>query len=883
MLKTCIFYQNGDTIFLCLNKITDSESQIEDRMGFEMQNFLDIIFNLGMLTSLSMISGFIGHKDKKYTFIQGLLFGVAAVIGMLNPLVLNPGLIFDGRSVMLSLCGLYFGPLAASIAVIPPILLRIWQGGQGATMGILVILSSASIGVIFYQIKKYQKKWFKNETMMLYVMGLCVHFAMLLLMFTLPAGKGLSTIKTLGLPIMITYPFATVFIGKVLHEIGEYRRMTESLKISEQNLRESHKQLEESLEEVQAQEEEIRTQLDQVALSEERFRKIIDQAPVGIKLSNLNTGIISLANKAYCNMIGRSMDEVIGASWHDYMHPDDLKHTEILNKMLNDESLENVEMEKRYIKPDSSLIWVNAKNTIIGYGIENTRHELTFAEDITEKKKASEALTNSEITFRNIFENSTDTILLFEDNVIQDCNQAALSMFGFTSKKSIVGSRVEAISPEYQEDGSLSKDKAVNFLLQSQNALSTRFEWVHKKSDETLFYVEVVLTKINLHGKPVAHALVRDISERKRLEKRLKHLSYHDQLTEIYNRRFFEEEVHRLNVVRNHPLTIMMADVNGLKLINDSFGHETGDLLLKKVANLLHFSCREDDIVSRIGGDEFVILLPKTESQTAEEIAERIQTLIASEKIESLDISVSLGWASINSEHDNYAEVMKQAEDYLYRKKLFESPSMRSKSIHTIIHTLHEKNKREELHSYRVSILCESIGKAMGYNELNLKELKNLGLLHDIGKIAIDEHMLNKPGKLTQEEWYEMTKHPEIGYRILSTVNEMSEMAESVLAHHERYDGKGYPRGIKGLNIPIHARIICVADAYDAMTSDRPYRLALSHEIAMQELKANSGTQFDPQVVSAFFKMMEETDILTSEKWTENHDNVLDQLTINSK
>ena len=636
-------------------------------------------------------------------------------------------------------------------------------------------------------------------------------------------------------------------------------------------------QMQKSLE-VIAQEEEIRVQLEHVARSEERFRKMIDQAPVGINLSDFKTGIISLANEAYCKLVGRPMSNVIGASWHSFTYPEDLKLNTKLNETLVEESLENVEMEKRYVRPDGSIIWVNVKNTIIGYGLENSMHELTFAEDITEKKMAIEALANSEITFRNIFENSTDTILIFEDYHIQDCNQAALRMFGFTSKDSFIGRRVESISPEFQENGVFSKDKGIQLLEQCQNELSIRFEWKHKKSDQSIFPVEVVLTNIILQGKSVVHALVRDISERKLLEKRLEHLSYHDQLTEIYNRRFFEEEVNRLNVARNHPLTIMMADVNGLKLINDSFGHKTGDLLLKKVARLLHSSCREDDIVSRIGGDEFVILLPKTHPKKAEEIADRIQSLIATEKIESIDISVSLGWAAIYSIDDNYSDVLRQAENYLYRKKLFESPSMHNKSIHTIIHTLHEKNKREEMHAYRVSMLCEGIGKSLGFNEIKVKELKNLGLLHDIGKIAIDEHMLNKPGKLTEEEWFEMTKHPEIGYRILSTVNEMSEMAESILSHHERYDGKGYPRGIEGTNIPINARIICIADAYDAMTSDRPYRMALSHETALEELLRNSGKQFDPEIVMAFIKMMEDTDILMRDRSIFNLDSVFEQL-----
>lgn len=179
---------------------------------------------------------------------------------------------------------------------------------------------------------------------------------------------------------------------------------------------------------------------------------------------------------------------------------------------------------------------------------------------------------------------------------------------------------------------------------------------------------------------------------------------------------------------------------------------------------------------------------------------------------------------------------------------------MRGKTVSAIITTLHEKNKREEQHSHRVSTLCENMGKVLGLPEDEIKELKTVGLLHDIGKIAIEENILNKPGRLTVEERQEIEKHPEIGYRILNTVNDMAEMAEYVLAHHERWDGRGYPKGLKGEEIPLQSRIITIADSYDAMISERSYRSALPEEVAIKELKVNAGIQFDPKLISIFIE-----------------------------
>lgn len=345
---------------------------------------------------------------------------------------------------------------------------------------------------------------------------------------------------------------------------------------------------------------------------------------------------------------------------------------------------------------------------------------------------------------------------------------------------------------------------------------------------------------------------IQDVTLRKNTQDRILYLSYHDQLTGLYNRRYYEEELKRLDVERNYPLTLIMADVNGLKLVNDSFGHTFGDLLLKKVAEVLQKACRGDDIIARLGGDEFIIVLPNTDKIEAEKMIKRIHACAAEEKVGSIEISISFGYETKYSCVQNIEEVLKKAEDHMYTMKLFESPSMRGRTITAIARTLNENNKAEDIHSKQVSDLCVRMGKALGLPENEIVELKTVGLLHDIGKIAINGNILTNPAPLDNVEWAEVQRHSEIGYRILRTVNDMTKMAEDVLAHHERWDGQGYPKGIKAEEIPLFARIIAIADSYDAMTNERSYRQAISKEEAIEELRKNAGTQFDPELIRIF-------------------------------
>jgi diguanylate cyclase (GGDEF)-like protein/PAS domain S-box-containing protein len=344
----------------------------------------------------------------------------------------------------------------------------------------------------------------------------------------------------------------------------------------------------------------------------------------------------------------------------------------------------------------------------------------------------------------------------------------------------------------------------------------------------------------------------RDFTEEKRKKDEIEYLSYHDQLTGVFNRRYYEEELRRMDNSENLPLSVIMSDVNGLKLTNDAFGHAVGDKLLQAAARVLRSTCRQGDIIARLGGDEFIILLPRTGTMEAEKIVSRIRQAISTVEVDSVMLSISFGWDVKVDVSDSIADVIKKAEDNMYTCKLFESPSMRGQTVYTIINTLHEKNVREKNHSERVSRLCELMGHALALNEKGVKELKTAGLLHDIGKVAISEKVLDKVGKLTKDEWEEIKRHPEIGFRILGAVNDMTELASFVLAHHERWDGRGYPKGLSGEGIPLQSRIISIADAYDAMTSERPYRSALPEEVAIAEIMKNAGTQFDPDLARLF-------------------------------
>ncbi len=349
-------------------------------------------------------------------------------------------------------------------------------------------------------------------------------------------------------------------------------------------------------------------------------------------------------------------------------------------------------------------------------------------------------------------------------------------------------------------------------------------------------------------------SILRNTTELKKAQRDYEYLSYHDQLTSSYNRRFFEEELINIDIKDNLPLSIAMIDLNGLKLTNDAFGHQMGDKMLCIVSDVLNSVCENSDFTARIGGDEFVLVCPKTSKKDMKKKIKKIHKKIEQAQDEAIVVSVSVGCDTKTDVSENIKTVLKKAEENMYSKKIIESQSMRNHTVQVIMKTLNEKNGREKIHSERVSAICRKIGEAMKMDSISIKELETAGLLHDIGKISINENILNKEGKLTVAEYNEIKKHPESSYQILKAIDAYAGLADDVLSHHERWDGKGYPRGLKEEEITVVSRIISIADAYEAMTSDRTYRKAMTKEEAIIELKNNAGTQFDERIVKIFEK-----------------------------
>ncbi len=343
-----------------------------------------------------------------------------------------------------------------------------------------------------------------------------------------------------------------------------------------------------------------------------------------------------------------------------------------------------------------------------------------------------------------------------------------------------------------------------------------------------------------------------DITERKNLEDKSRFLSQTDLVTGLKNRAYLEELMNKTEKHAGEHTWIIMGDVNGLKLINDSFGHTEGDRLLKTIGNILRDCCSKDDIPARWGGDEFVVYVRNKSEEYVQNLINCITEACERAKNSPIKVSITLGYANRGSDMKSLNAVLKRAEEGMYRHKLLESRSTRSSIIASLEQTLHEKHIETLEHTKRIRKMCVKVGNRMGLSHEEMDELVLLGALHDIGKIGIPESILMKPGALTEEEWSVMKKHTEIGYRIAAATPELAHIADEILYHHERYDGTGYPHGLAGKSIPKLARVISIVDSFDVMTHERVYKEMVSVAEAVEELYRCSGKQFDPEIVELF-------------------------------
>jgi diguanylate cyclase (GGDEF)-like protein/PAS domain S-box-containing protein/putative nucleotidyltransferase with HDIG domain len=437
------------------------------------------------------------------------------------------------------------------------------------------------------------------------------------------------------------------------------------------------------------------------------------------------------------------------------------------------------------------------------------------------------------------------------------CNASCLKMLGYERADQLLGKNMHLQIHHSHRDGRAMPIHECKIYQSIQSGSGTRADnEVFWRADGARLDVEYYSYPQCKNGKVVGAVITfMDISERKKAQEEIQYLSFHDGLTGLYNRSYFEAEMKRLDTGRNLPISIIVCDVNNLKLTNDVFGHSAGDRLLQKVADIFRRVCRSDDIIARTGGDEFVILLPRTSAADAVEVQSRIRQTFLEEQIEAINVSISMGTETKIALEQSLDEVMENAEDKMYQDKTLNRKTTQAKTVNAMLADLHARHPWEKEHAERVSDLCRKIGRAMALSESDIRRLAKAAFLHDVGKTAVDDAILDKNGVISEDEKRVIRQHPAVGYRILYAFDETMDLAEIILAHHERWDGSGYPRGAREDEIPLLARVIAVAESYDTMTTRR-FPIIYARDVALEQIEALSGQWYDPAVVAAFITIM---------------------------
>jgi diguanylate cyclase len=348
-----------------------------------------------------------------------------------------------------------------------------------------------------------------------------------------------------------------------------------------------------------------------------------------------------------------------------------------------------------------------------------------------------------------------------------------------------------------------------------------------------------------------------------------------DELTQLQNRRFYYERLSaelRRAEAQNEPLSILMIDVDDLKAINDEFGHLVGDMVLRSFARILNSSSDEGHVTARLGGDEFAVIMPGADRREADLFSQRLWQSLADAPIcetehASIYLGVSIGSSGYPWGGSNVEEITHWADTKLYANKLERKGFKQGRGdrrddrlaaavVEVLSTALDVRDKMTHRHARRVARTAAEVARAMELSTENVSEIEYAAALHDIGKIGVADSILRKSASLDADEWKEMRRHSELGYQILKGIDFFQNAAEIVYAHHEHFDGTGYPRGLVGEEIPLGARVFAVVDAYDAMTSRRPYRDAIPRDEALAEIAGHSGSQFDPKVVQAFLTVV---------------------------
>lgn len=587
---------------------------------------------------------------------------------------------------------------------------------------------------------------------------------------------------------------------------------------------------------------------NEIKQSLDKFNALFENSKDVILFFNMDGSIIDVNNAAVI-VSGYTKEELLNMKISDLR---DERTVDVMEQQLQSSIDQGVYFQTFHKRKDGSIFPVEVNS--IGTELDGKLVRCAIVRDITERKTFKENLRASEERYRLLFENANEIIYTHDlDGKITSVNKACEEVLGYERAQLLEMNIKDLISPEYMS--MLPCLKNISFLGKS-SVTNLELEFIHISGKKVILEIsENILWK---DGRPYEfQTIARDISERKAAEEKIKYLTYHDKLTGVYNRLFLEQELNRLIAENKFPISIIITDVNGLKLANDAFGHLIGDKLLRESGRILKASCQHNSIIGRWGGDEFIIVTPLSSEDETKHIIGNIKAKCEESTLNPIKPNMAIGYAVMDSLHQNIDELFKEAENFMYTNKLLESKSLRSSVISSLQETLHASTPETSDHCQRMREMAIKFGHIIKLSNVDLDKLILLSLLHDIGKIAIPKNILEKPDKLTDKEWDIMKRHCQIGYNITNSSPDLSSISELILYHHEKWNGSGYPHGLKGEEIPLLSRIISIIDAYDVMLNERPYKKPMSKQATIDELKKNSGTQFDPSLIDTFIKMIE--------------------------
>lgn len=632
------------------------------------------------------------------------------------------------------------------------------------------------------------------------------------------------------------------------------------------------------------------------------YRELLDMSAEAIMVVRLNGDIVD-ANRMACTLLQRTAEEVTGRNLAEFIY---------LEKDIN----LSLFIEQKLAVPGTSFIFKNKLASgdhipieveIKPFSVDNISHAVIIAKDIRLRKHAEEvvrqkneylsllhettlALMNhldledllTTITKRTEQLIGTENILIvlyneetkrmerklaaglfskFDWNYIQ-LHKSAIGR-AFVTQTSIVINDYPSWANRADWNDDFQNIKAVAAVpLKLGPKVVGAIAIAHTEAGRNFNENELMtltrfaeLASIALDNARLYTTAQKEIIERIRAEESLRYCSYHDAVTGIYNRAYFENKMQLLEEERHTPFGIIICDVDGLKFVNDSFGHLRGDALLETAADIIKRSFREEDIVARIGGDEFAILLPDSSTPVVELACSRIRESVDrfNGSNPELPLSISVGFAVSEDGSITAGELFKRADNNMYQDKIRSSRSSRSAMKQALVQALETRDFINTGHAERMEKMVIGMAALLKLPSHILEGLRLLAQFHDIGKVGIGDSIVFKQGLFNSEEMTEMRRHSEIGHRIAQLVPELMPIGDYILKHHEWWNGQGYPLGLAGTEIPLESRVLSIADAYDAMTSGRPYRPKVTSAQALEEIGKQAGRQFDPELVR-FFK-----------------------------